>query len=166
MTRKAVRMDNALARTALAVMAIALLVTACAPVMRYHGYAPGDEALAQIQVGRDNRETVAEKIGMPGMGGVMEGSGWYYVQSDWRQMGPRAPVEVDRQVVAITFDSRDVVANIERFGQADGEIIALSRRVTDTGPRGMTVLQSIFGVLGRFSPAMITGGGPQQAGPG
>jgi len=156
MTFKAVGMDNALMRMILAVMAIGLVLAACSPIMRYHGYAPGDEALAQIEVGRDTRESVAQKIGLPGMGGVIEGSGWYYVQSDWRQMGPRAPVEVARQVVAITFDQRDVVTNVERFGLADGEIVALSRRVTDTGPRGLTVLQSIFGVLGRFSPQMLT----------
>lgn len=156
MTVKAVGMDNALMRMVLAVMAIGLVLAACSPTMRYHGYAPGDDLLAQIEVGRDTRETVAEKIGQPGMGGVVEGSGWYYVQSDWRQMGPRAAVEVDRQVVAITFDQRNVVSNVERFGLADGEIVALSRRVTDTGPRGMTVLQSIFGVLGRFSPQMLT----------
>ena len=156
MTVKAVGMDNALMRMVLAVMVIGLVLAACSPTMRYHGYAPGDDLLAQIEVGRDTRETVAEKIGQPGMGGVIEGSGWFYVQSDWRQMGPRAPVEVDRQVVAITFDQRNVVTNIERFGLADGEIVALSRRVTDTGPRGMTVLQSIFGVLGRFSPQMLS----------
>ncbi len=156
MTLKAVGMDNTLMRMVLAVMAVGLVLAACSPIMRYHGYAPSDETLSQIEVGRDNRQSVAEKIGMPGMGGVIEGSGWYYVQSDWRQMGPRAPVEVDRQVVAITFDGRDVVSNVERFGLADGEIVALSRRVTDTGPRGLTVLQSIFGVLGRFSPQMLT----------
>jgi len=157
MTLKSVVRGNALWRMVLAVMALGVLVAACAPIMRYHGYAPGDEQLSDIVVGRDTRETVAQKIGMPGMGGVIEGSGWYYVQSDWRQMGPRAPVEVDRQVVAVTFNARDVVENVERFGLADGQVVALSRRVTDTGPRGVTVLQSIFGVLGQFSPQMLTG---------
>jgi len=158
MTTKAFGMDNALWRMVLAALALGVVLAACSPIMRYHGYAPSDEDLAQIAVGRDTRESVIQKIGQPGMGGVIEGSGWYYVQSDWRQMGPRAPVEVNREVVAITFDSRDVVSNVERFGLADGEIVALSRRVTDTGPRGLSVLQSIFGVLGRFSPQMLTGG--------
>lgn len=157
MTGKAVGMGNALWRMVVAALVLGLVAAACSPIMRYHGYAPSDESLAQIVVGTDTRESVAEKIGMPGMGGVVEGSGWYYVQSDWRQMGPRAPVEVDRQVVAITFNSRDVVTNVERFGLQDGQIVTLSRRVTDAGPRGMTVLQSIFGVLGRFSPQMLSG---------
>lgn len=158
MTRNANAMGTGLWRAVLAAMALGLVLAACSPIMRFHGYAPSDDELAQIQVGRDTRATVAEKVGQPGMGGVMEGSGWYYVQSNWRQMGPRAPVEVDRQVVAITFNERDVVTNIERFGLEDGQIVALSRRVTDTGPRGMGVLQSIFSVIGNFTPSMITGG--------
>lgn len=158
MTGNVIAMGNGLWRAVLAVLALSLVLSACSPIMRFHGYAPSDEELAQIQVGRDTRATVTEKIGQPSMGGVMEGSGWYYVQSDWRQMGPRAPVEVDRQVVAITFNERDVVTNVERFGLADGQIVALSRRVTDTGPRGMSVLQSIFRVVGQFTPQMITGG--------
>ncbi|MCA0204869.1 MAG: outer membrane protein assembly factor BamE [Proteobacteria bacterium] len=131
-------------------LALGLLVAACSPIMRYHGYAPSDEDLAQIQVGRDTRETVAQAIGQPGMGGVMEGSGWYYVQSDWRERGWRAPEEVDRQVVAISFDQSDRVSNIERFGLADGQVVALSRRVTDAGPRP-SVMSQVMSALGQFT---------------
>ena len=135
---------------------LALFVAACAPMMQYHGYAPTDQDLAQITIGQDTRETVAQKVGQPGMGGVMEGSDWFYVQSDWRQRNWRAPEEIDRQVVAISFDSRDRVSNIERFGLADGEVISLSRRVTDSGPRP-GVLSQVFRVLGQFSAASLGG---------
>jgi len=134
--------------------ALALALAACSPIMRYHGYAPTDDDLAQIQIGQDTRETVTQKIGRPGMGGVLEGSGWFYVQSDWAHRNWRAPEEVDRQVVAITFDSRDRVANIERFGLADGEVVTISRRITDTGPRP-SVLSQVFRVLGQFSTASM-----------
>ncbi|GAB4268203.1 MAG: outer membrane protein assembly factor BamE [Pararhodobacter sp.] len=130
--------------------ALILAIAACSPINRYHGYAPTDEDLSQIVVGQDTRETVAEKIGRPGMSGVMEGSDWFYVQSDWEHRAWRAPVEIDRQVVAISFDSRDRVANIERFGLEDGEVVALSRRVTDTGPRP-SVMSQVLRVLGQFS---------------
>lgn len=140
---------------ALAVI-VAGLLAACSPIMRFHGYAPSDTDLAQITVGQDTRETVAAKIGQPGIGGVMEGSGWFYVQSDWEHRNWRAPEELDRQVVAITFDQRDRVTNIERFGLEDGAVIALSRRVTDTGPRP-SVLSQVLRVLGRFSAASLGG---------
>ena len=136
-------------RAVIAGLGVALLA-ACSPIMSYHGYAPGEEDLAQIVIGQDTRETVARKIGQPGMGGVMEGSGWFYVQSDWRQRGWRAPEETDRQVVAISFDARDRVSNIERFGLADGQVVALSRRVTDAGPRP-SVMSQVMRVFGQFA---------------
>lgn len=135
---------------------MALSLAACSTMMTYHGYAPSDEDLSQIVVGQDTRETVAQKVGRPGMGGVMEGSGWFYVQSDWANRGWRAPEEVDRQVVAISFDSRDRVTNIERFGLEDGQVVALSRRVTDTGPRP-SLLSQVLGVLGNFSASSLGG---------
>lgn len=135
-----------------------LVLVACSPVARFHGYAPDDAQLSDIEVGRDTRETVEQKIGRPGISGVMEGSGWFYVQSDWIDEGWRAPVEVDRQIVSITFDSADRVSNIERFGLEDGEIVALSRRVTDTGPSGMSVLRQLMSNFGRFNPAQMLGG--------
>lgn len=137
-------------------LVLALLLAACSPIMRYHGYAPTEADLAQIVVGRDTRETVADKIGQPGMGGVMEGSGWFYVQSDWRQREWRPAEEVDRQLVAISFDSRDRVSNIERFGLADGEVIALSRRVTSSGPEP-SVISQVLRALGRFSASSFVG---------
>lgn len=137
-------------------MVVAALLAACSPVMRFHGYAPSDADLAAIVVGQDTRETVAEKIGQPGMGGLMEGSGWFYVQSDWRQREWRAPEEVDRQVVAISFDQRGRVSNIERFGTERGEVVTLSRRITDTGPRP-SVMSQVFRVLGQFTAASALG---------
>lgn len=140
-------------RKALMIPAAALLfVAACNPVMRYHGYAPDDAQLAGVVVGQDTRETVAEKLGRPGAGGVMRDSGWYYVQSDWRQDQWRAPIETDRQVVAISFDARDRVSNVERFGQERGEVVTLSRRVTSTGPGGITLLKQLLGNIGGIAP--------------
>lgn len=148
-------------RAVLAALVLGLLA-ACSPTMRYHGYAPSDADLAQIQVGRDTRETVAERLGRPGMVGVLEGSDWFWVQSDWRHEHWRAPVEVDRQVVAVSFDRAGRVANIERFGLRDGQVVPLSRRVTDMGTRP-SVLSQVFRVLGQFSTAgMVEDTGPRR----
>jgi outer membrane protein assembly factor BamE (lipoprotein component of BamABCDE complex) len=140
----------------IAVVAIAL--SACTPVQRFHGYAPSDADLAELEVGQDTRDTVAEKVGRPGVSGVMEGGAWYYVQSDWVEEGWRAPVETKREVVAISFDARDRVSNIERFGLQDGEVVALSRRITASGPSGQSVLRQLLSGLGRFNPAQMLAG--------
>lgn len=135
-----------------------LILIGCSPVMRFHGYAPDDTQLTEIEIGQDTRETVADKVGRPGVSGVMQGGAWYYVQSDWQEEGWRAPVEVKREVVAISFDSRDRVANIERYGLEDGQVVALSRRVTSTGPSGQSILRQLLGSIGQFNPAQMLGG--------
>lgn len=137
---------------------LAVGLVACSPIQRFHGYAPDDMLLSQVEVGRDTRETVAEKVGRPGLTGVMEGSAWYYVQSDWIHEGWRAPVEVKREVVTISFDSADRVSNVERFGLEDGEVVPLSRRITSTGPEGMSVLRQLLANFGQINPAQILGG--------
>lgn len=141
-------------RMALAGLAL-LALAACSEIVRNHGYTPSDEDLATVAVGKDTRETVAFKVGRPSAGGLMQDGGWYYVQSRWSHQGARAPQEVDRQVVAVSFDNRGRVSNVERFGLAEGQVVALSRRVTDSNIKGIGLIQQLMGNLGRFNPGQF-----------
>lgn len=127
-----------------------LAVTACAPVYRNHGYAPPDNELSAVQVGVDTRETVAEKVGRPSASGLLNDVGWYYVESRWKHYGAREPQEIDRQVVAITFTESGTVANVERFGLERGQIVPLSRRVTESNIKGVGFLRQLLGSFGRL----------------
>ncbi|MFN3937089.1 MAG: outer membrane protein assembly factor BamE [Gemmobacter sp.] len=151
------------ARLMLAALVFAL-IAGCSEVIRYHGYAPTDDDLATLTVGRDTRETVARKVGRPGAGGIMADGGWYYTQSKFRHYGARAPQEVDREVVAISFDSAGRVENIERFGLEQGRVVPLSRRVTESGVRGMGVIRQLLSNIGNFNPAQFLGQGPARTG--
>lgn len=139
-----------LARGVASLLVVAAL-SACVAQYRNHGYVPLDADLAQITVGRDTKDTVATVIGAPQAEGLLESSGWYYVRSQFRYAGAFAPKEIDRQVVAISFDNRGVVSNIERFGLENGRVIVLSRRVTEANVQGVTFLQQLFGNFGRIT---------------
>ena len=132
-----------------------VLLAACTATYRNHGYAPSDADLALLTVGTDTRETVAAAIGAPGTSGLLAEGDWYYVQSRWENYAYRAPKEVDRQVVAIRFTDAGVVENIERFGLEEGQVIALSRRVTEANLRGISFLRQLFGNIGRIDPSTI-----------
>ncbi len=136
-------------RWAIAGLFVALTV-ACSPIIRNHGYVPSDDELTLVEVGTDTRETVAQKIGRPTASGLLDDVGWYYVQSRFRTFGPRAPQEIDRQVVAISFTEEGTVSNVERFGLEDGQVVALSRRVTETNVRGVSLIKQLLGNLGNF----------------
>ena len=135
-----------------AALAIGAALAACQPIVRHHGYVPTDADLAQIEVGLDTRDSVALTIGRPSASGVVDAGGFYYVRQQWQTVGPRAPEETERQVVAITFDERSGrVANIERFALEDGQVVALSRRVTDSNIRNVSFIRQLLGGLGRFN---------------
>lgn len=134
-----------------AALGVLMLAAACSPIERKHGYVPSEADLAEIVVGVDTRDTVAEVIGRPSAAGLLNDQGWYYVESTFRFVGPREPQEIDRQVVAISYDAKGVVANIERFGLEDGRVVALSRRVTEPNVRGFSFLRQLFQNFGRFN---------------
>ena len=141
-----------------AIATVTLLLAACTTLQSQTGFIPSDEDLDSIVVGRDTRENVRSIIGVPTGRGVLDQSGWFYVRSSFERNNFRAPVEVDRQVVSISFDENNLVTNVERFGLEDGQVIALSRRVTDDNTQGIGFLQQLFGNFGRIDPTAILGG--------
>ncbi|GAA0303832.1 outer membrane protein assembly factor BamE [Rhodovulum strictum] len=125
--------------------------------MRKNGYAPSEEDLAGIVVGVDTRDSVAELVGTPSVNGVMRDEAWYYVENTWKTVGPRAPENVDRQVVAISFGPNGTVENVERFGLEQGRVIALNRRVTEANVQGISFLGQLFRNLGNFRADDVLG---------
>ncbi len=128
-----------------------LAAVACSNVDRKHGYIPPPEELELIIVGVDTKESVAISVGRPSVAGILSEGGWYYVESRFRAYGFRERAEIDREVVAVSFDTDGVVENIERFGLEDGRIIALSRRVTESNIKGVSFLRQLFGNIGNFA---------------
>jgi outer membrane protein assembly factor BamE (lipoprotein component of BamABCDE complex) len=132
-------------------------LAACSPQYANHGYIPPSEDLDQIVVGVDTRASVEETIGTPSTAGVVNDSGFYYVRSRKRTIGALAPKIIERQVLAISFDSAGVVSNIENFGLERGQVVPLTRRVTTSGVGDKGFLRQLLGNIGRFNPAGLAG---------
>ncbi len=146
-------------RHGLLVLAMAGLLSACAATYSNHGYAPTDAELKAISVGVDSRDSVAKAIGRPASTGVLSDNAWYYVSSRVRHFTYNADKIVDRQLVAISFDKRGVVKNIERFTLADGRVIALNRRITTTGIKRVSFIGQMLRNVGRVNLADQLPGG-------
>ncbi|MFT4152061.1 MAG: outer membrane protein assembly factor BamE [Paracoccaceae bacterium] len=151
---KSNRLTGIGARMLIAVLVVAL--AACTPIYRNHGYVPSKEELASVQIG-DSHEDVANKIGRPSAQGLLNDDGWFYVQSRWKTVGGRAPQEIDRQVLSVTFDKAGKVENIEHFGLERGRVVALSRRVTASSIKGMGFIRQLFSNVGRMSAGQFLG---------
>jgi outer membrane protein assembly factor BamE (lipoprotein component of BamABCDE complex) len=139
----------------LAALVLVVALAACAPIIRQHGYVPSDQELALVTVGKDTRDTVATAIGRPSASGLLNDEGWYYVQSTWKNLGPYAPKEEQREVIAISFDKAGVVSNIERFGLEQGRIVQLSRRVTGDSLQSKGFLAQMFGNIGGIGAGQL-----------
>lgn len=145
---------------ALALAVPLVAATGCTRMYRNHGHVPTDDELASVVVGQTRREDLETLIGQPGSQGVLTGSSWYYVGYRVETYGLRPPQEVDRQVVAISFDDSGLVTNVERFGLERGRVVALSRRVTDSGVQSAGLVRQLMGNVGRFDAGSVLGEGP------
>jgi outer membrane protein assembly factor BamE (lipoprotein component of BamABCDE complex) len=139
---------------ATAVVAL-LAVAGCSATYRNHGYIPPEEELAGVIVGIDTRDTVADVVGPPTTSGVVNSGAYYYVRSRVKHFAYRAPEVIEREVVAISFDGRGVVSNVERFGLEDGQVVPLSRRVTSSGVTDKGFIRQLLGNLGQVSAADV-----------
>jgi len=144
---------NRLAR----VLAMLCLVSAmaCTAAYRNHGYVPNDEDLNALVVGVDTRATVDDVIGAPSAAGLLSEGDYYYVRSRIREYGMFRPEVVERQVLAISFNEDETIANIERFSLADGNVVPLTRRVTDSSVVGKGFLRQLIGNFGNLDPTQL-----------
>lgn len=60
-------------------------------------------------------------------------------------------------MLAITFSDDDKVNNLKYYGLEDGKVISYVNRQTPTRGRELTVIQQLFGNLGRLGAGSLPG---------
>jgi outer membrane protein assembly factor BamE (lipoprotein component of BamABCDE complex) len=142
------------------VIAATLLVGplgACAPIYRTHGYAPAESELATLSLGEDTRESVAASVGRPTTEGVLDQTGFYYVESRFRASGLLPQQEVSREVLALSFAADGTLGAVERFGLEDGRVVPISRRTTPGVFADPSVIARIFANFGGLDTGALLG---------
>ena len=152
--------SSARMRRSLRIAGFAVLMTAtlaCAPIDRYHGFIPPAEEIAALQIGVTGKDAVVTQFGPPAADRSWIDNTIYYAASHFEQLGPFAPREVDRQVLALEFDANDRLSNVARYTLEDGRVITLERRVTDDGIADVGFLSQLLGSLGRVDAGTLLG---------
>lgn len=134
-------------------------LAACSPIYTNHGYLPPQADLNELKVGVDTRATVDDVVGAPSSSGVLDGGDYYYIRTQFKTVGPRRPEVVERQVLAISFRPNDTIANIETFSLADGRVVPLTRRVTDSSVEGRSFLRQLLGNVGAVDAESVFNSG-------
>jgi outer membrane protein assembly factor BamE (lipoprotein component of BamABCDE complex) len=150
--------------------AVTMLI-GCVPVENQRGYVPDQQAVASIQVGMDNKESVSKKLGDPSTAATFGNDVWYYMSAHVEQNAFFAPHATERNILAVEFSKDGKVADMHKYTLADGRIVDFVSRETPTRGRELTLLQQIFnavpGQIGQATPQQnIPGGGQPPPVPG
>jgi outer membrane protein assembly factor BamE (lipoprotein component of BamABCDE complex) len=144
-------------RVTMAGLAVAGLIGACSPIARYHGFVPPETEVAALEIGVTTKDEVISLFGVPAADGALQNNTIYYAASTFERLGPFAPNEVERQVLAVAFDANDRLRNVSRYTLEDGRVVALDRRVTDDGIADVSFLSQLFGSFGRIDAGTLLG---------
>jgi len=131
-----------------------------APLVR-RGHMVAPEQLSQITPGVTRRDDVRALLGSPSHSGTFSDDTWYYISSNTRQRPGRALQVTGQRVVVVRFTPAGAVQEVRELGEADGRNIAFVSRETPVPGNERTLLQALFGNIGRFNPTT-----PTQQAPG
>jgi outer membrane protein assembly factor BamE (lipoprotein component of BamABCDE complex) len=133
-----------------------------APVERGNRIDP--ERLTQISPGVQTRADVETLLGSPTARGTFDDDNWYYISARTRLQPGRFLEVEDRRVVAISFNRQGVVSGIRELGPEDGRNVAVVSRETPVPGNERSLLQALFGNLGRPGTAATGPANPANAG--
>ncbi len=146
-------------------IAAAALSTACNPILRTHGYVPTADKPQAVNPDTDTKTSVLARLGNPSVKTTfdeeLEEDTWYYINSVRQRYAYLRPQLEDRTITAIEFNADGQVMKVAEYGLEDGVPVNYVDRKTPTRGRELSVLEQIFGTIGRL-PTDRLGGGNQN----
>ena len=140
----------------LATLALAALLGGCGWITERIGPDPVErgnrvdpERLGQITPGVQTRNDVEALLGSPTARGTFDEDNWYYISARTRTQPGRYLEVEDRRVVAISFNRDGVVSGVRELTQADGRDVSFVNRETPSPGNERSMLQALFGNIGR-----------------
>jgi len=135
------------------ILVVLSALTACSPTINVHGQQPDPDTLAEIQLGTSTLRDVEQALGTPSTAGVFRKNVWYYMSERTESLAFFHPKLIERKIIAVIFDNNDVVDDIITYTENDKKEVELVSRVTPTAGNEISIIQQLFGNLGRFSGA-------------
>lgn len=138
------------------VLAFALLASACTPIVDQRGNLPHADVLAQVTVGKTDRDQVLDLLGSPSSAITYGDETWHYISSRTETVAFFEPKVMERRVITIVFDQKGLVKSIDAKGLEDGKTFQTVERMTPTAGKEMSILEQLLGNIGRFSKDAAT----------
>ena len=149
-------------------IAASALTTACNPILRNHGYvATSEQKPQEVNPDTDTKSSVLARLGNPSVKSTfdeeVDDDVWYYISSVRQRYAYLRPQIEDRTITAIHFNLDGQVTQVAEYGLEDGVPVNYVDRKTPTRGRELSVLEQIFGTIGRLPTDRLAG---QTAGGG
>jgi outer membrane protein assembly factor BamE (lipoprotein component of BamABCDE complex) len=141
-----------------------LTLAGCAAEINSRGNLPPDDKLAQVTPGI-TRDQVVGILGSPSTIATFSDNAWYYIGQRTEDYAFYKPRVMERQVVIVQFDEDGRVAEVKRLDKEDGKPIEMVSRTTPSVSRDLSLMQQIFGNLGKGPAMPNSNAGPGQTGP-
>ncbi len=128
------------------------------------GHLVSAEQLQQITPGVTARADVQALLGSPSHTATFSDDTWYYISSSTQLRPGRALSVSNQRVVVVAFNPNGTVRELRELGQADGRNLSFASRETPVPGNDRTLLQGLFGNIGRFNPTGSSTGQPAAPG--
>lgn len=143
-------------------LAAAILAVSCTPVVSQRGYLTDPELVQSIRVGEDSKNTLAARFGNPSTTATFGEEIWYYISGTEQQVAFFSPRQIDRNILAISFNKEGTVTDVRHYGLEDGRVVAFVERETPTKGKELTLLQQLFASVPGATRPGAPQGGPDQ----
>ena len=133
------------------VLVLLSVLTACTPVISARGQQSDPEAVETVEPGVSSRRDVENALGTPSTQGVFRENVWYYMSERTERTAFFRPQLIERKIIAVVFDDSGVVEDIVTYTENDKKEVDLVARVTPTAGNKLSIIQQLFGNVGRFA---------------
>ncbi len=147
-------------RPLLLATAAAALLAACEPRVDQRGHVATPGSVEKLQPGQQTRNDVLTLLGSPSTTATFDDETWYYISQRVETTAFLAPDTKEQTVMALKFDNAGVLKDMTTYTLKDGRAIDMVDRKTPTAGKELTIIEQIFGNVGRFGGS---GGGGYTA---
>jgi len=130
---------------------VATTVFGCVAQIDQRGNLPDADTVLSIQPGVQTKDQVAQLLGTPSAVGTFDDKNWYYISKRTKTLAFFEPDVIDQEVLVVRFDDSGVVKKVDFYGLNDAYAVEPVDRTTPTYGQKLTLLQQLFGNIGRFT---------------
>ena len=149
-------MVKRLGKLAVAMIALGAL-TACVSIKGHRGFVLDSQLVDSIQVGTDNKTSVAKTLGRPSFTGQFNANDWYYVSEETRQVAFRTPRIKKTEIVRVQFDAAGNVSAVQKANEKQIARVGPMKGKTPTLGHNKSLIEEVFGNIGSISQPGLPG---------